>query len=185
MSLGMNFPFRFRTVAGAAKFHSGVVPVPGFRPPLSALRHKNIGARTCAGVCFRQANVEGAMFFQIGDFLVGMLVGVLTALAVRVLMWPGIDMVIAMLIGMGVGMVIHFVIAFALGPLLGMFQTMIPASVIGMYGGMFFGMRDSMEAGSATYGAAALVGAIFGAVVVAALKVYDRALHGATLDLGA
>ena len=53
------------------------------------------------------------MFFQIGDFLVGMLVGVLTALAVRVLMWPGIDMVIAMLIGMGIGMIIHFVIAFA------------------------------------------------------------------------
>ena len=125
------------------------------------------------------------IFFQIGDFLVGMLVGVLTALAVRVLMWPGVDMVIAMLIGMGVGMVIHFIIAFALGPLLGMFQTMMPASVIGMYGGMFFGMRDSMDAGSASWGSVALVGAIFGAVVVAALKVYDRALHGPTLDLEA
>ena len=125
------------------------------------------------------------MFFQIGDFLVGMAVGVLTALAVRAVLWPGIDMVIAMLIGMGLGMIIHFVVAFAVGPLLGMFQTMMPASVIGMYGGMFFGMRDSMDAGSASWGAVALVGAIFGAVVVAALKVYDRALHGPTLDLEA
>jgi hypothetical protein len=170
-------------MAGETKFHWV------FRPPLWPPPYKIIGARTRAGVCCHQAEAlqgsEGAMFFQIGDFLVGMLVGVLTALAVRVLMWPGIDMVIAMLIGMGIGMVIHFVIAFLVGPLLGMFQTMIPASVVGMYGGMFFGMRDSMEAGSATYGAAALVGAIFGAVVVAALKVYDRALHGATLDLGA
>jgi hypothetical protein len=123
------------------------------------------------------------MFFQIGDFLVGMAVGVLTALAVRAAMWPGIDMVIAMLIGMGLGMIIHFVVAFTVGPLLGMFQTMMPASVIGMYGGMFFGMRDSMDAGSAGWGAVALVGAIFGAIVVAALKVYDRALHGATLDM--
>ena len=70
------------------------------------------------------------MFFQIGDFLVGMAVGVLTALAVRAVMWPGIDMVIAMLIGMALGMIIHFVVAFAVGPLLGMFQTMMPASVI-------------------------------------------------------
>jgi hypothetical protein len=129
-----------------------------------------------------EQGAEGMMFFQIGDFLVGMLVGVLTALAVRAVMWPGIDMVIAMLVGMGLGMIIHFVVAFAVGPLLGMFQTMMPASVIGMYGGMFFGMRDSMDAGSATWGAAALVGAIFGAVVVAALKVYDRALHGPVLD---
>ena len=122
------------------------------------------------------------MLFQIGDYAAGILTGVLTALAVRLILWPGVDMVIAMLIGMGVGMVIHLVIGFGLGPLLGMFQTMIPASVIGMYGGMLFGMRDSMMAGSPTLGGAALVGAIFGAVVVAALKVYDRSLRGASVD---
>jgi hypothetical protein len=122
------------------------------------------------------------MIFQIGDYLAGMVVGVLTALAVRLILWPGVDMVIAMLIGMGVGMVIHTVFAFLLGPLLGMFQTMMPGSVIGMYGGMFFGMRDSMEAGSPTYGGVALVGAIFAAVVVTAIKVYDRSLRGAVLN---
>jgi hypothetical protein len=122
------------------------------------------------------------MIFQIGDYLAGILTGVLTALAVRLILWPGVDMVIAMLIGMGLGMIIHLVIGFGLGPMLGMFQTMMPASVIGMYGGMFFGMRDSMMAGSPTLGDAALVGAIFGAVIVAALKVYDRSLRGVTLD---
>ena len=122
------------------------------------------------------------MLFQIGDFLAGMLVGVLTALAVRLLLWPGVDMVIAMLIGMAAGMLIHLVIGFLLAPVLGLFQTMMPGSVVGMYGGMFFGMRDSMGAGSTTTGAMILVGAIFGAVVVAALKIYDRVLHGVVLD---
>jgi hypothetical protein len=94
----------------------------------------------------------------------------------------GTDMVIAMLAGMGIGMVIHLFIGFGLGPFFGMFQTMMPASVIGMYGGMLFGMRDSMMAGSVTWGGCALTGAVFGAVIVAALKVYDRSLRGVTLD---
>jgi len=70
----------------------------------------------------------------------------------------------------------------ALAPLLGMFETMMPASLIGMYGGMLFAMRDSMAAGSATLAAAAVVGAIFGAIVVLAVKVYNRVLCGAVLD---
>ena len=51
-----------------------------------------------------------------------------------------------------------------------------------MYGGMLFGMRDSMAAGSATLGAAALVGAAFGAIVVLGVKIYDRALRGPVVD---
>lgn len=43
---------------------------------------------------------------------------------------------------------------------------------------MMFGMRDSMAAGSRTVGAAMLVGALLGAVVVLAIKAYDCALRG-------
>jgi hypothetical protein len=111
-----------------------------------------------------------------------MLVGVVTALIVRAIIWPGMDMVIAMLLGMAAGMVIHAVLGLVLAPLLGMFETMMPASLIGMYGGMLFGMRDSMAAGSATLAAAGIVGAIFGAIVVLAVKVYNRVLCGAVLD---
>ena len=124
------------------------------------------------------------MLFEIGDYLAGMLMGVATALAVRAIVWPGMDMVIAMLVGMAVGMILHLVVGFALAPLLGMFETMMPAAVIGMYGGMFFGMRDSMAAGSTTHAAAAAVGALFGAVVVLSIKMYDRTLHGTVLDTG-
>jgi len=124
------------------------------------------------------------MLFEIGDYVAGMLMGVATALAVRALVWPGMDMVIAMLLGMGIGMVLHLVIGFLVAPLLGMFETMMPAAVIGMYGGMLFGMRDSMAAGSVTHAAAAAVGAMFGALVVFGLKVYDRILRGTVLDTG-
>jgi hypothetical protein len=116
------------------------------------------------------------MLFAIGDYVAGMLLGVVTALVVRVVVSPGMDMVIAILLGMAIGLV--------LSPALGMFETMMPASLIGMYGGMLFAMRDSMAAGSTTYAAAALVGAVFGAVVVLGVKVYDRALHGTVLDAG-
>jgi large-conductance mechanosensitive channel len=124
------------------------------------------------------------MLFSVGDYLAGMLVGAATALGVRMVVWPGMDMVIAMIIGMGLGTVIHLVLGFLLGPLIGMFEAMIPASLIGMYGGMFFGMRDSMAAGSRTLGAALIVGAAFGAIVVAGVQYYDRALHGPVVDAG-
>lgn len=122
------------------------------------------------------------MLFTIGDYLAGMLIGVATALVVRALVWPGMDMVIAMLIGVAVGMVLHFVLGLALSALLGMFETMMPGSLIGMYGGMLFGMRDSMAAGSATLGDTALVGAVFGAIVVLGVKIYDGALRGPVVD---
>ncbi len=122
------------------------------------------------------------MLFAIGDYIAGMLIGVATALVVRALVWPGMDMVIAMLIGTAVGMILHLILGLVLSPLLGMFETMMPGSLIGMYGGMLFAMRDSMAAGSATLDAAALVGAVFGAIVVLGVKIYDRVLRGAVLD---
>ena len=124
------------------------------------------------------------MIFTIGDYLGGMLVGVVTALFVRMVVWPGMDMVIAMMVGMALGMVVHLVLGLGLGPLIGMFEAMIPASLIGMYGGMFFGMRDSMAAGSRTLPAAIAVGAIFGSIAVAGVRFYDRALKGAVVDTG-
>lgn len=124
------------------------------------------------------------MYFVIGDYVAGMIIGVVTALGVRAVVWPGMDMVIAMLFGMAIGMVIHVVLALVFAPLLGMFQAMLPAMVIGMYGGMFFGMRDSMAAGSRTLEAAAAVGALFGAVVVLGIQIYDRTLRGPVVDTG-
>ena len=124
------------------------------------------------------------MVFLIGDYLAGMLTGLLVTLAVRGLVPPGMDMVIAMILGMAAGMAIHLVLGFLLAPALGMFHTMMPGAVIGMYGGMLFAMRDSMGAGSAALSDAVLVGAVFGAVVVGGLKLYDRALRAAVIETG-
>jgi hypothetical protein len=122
------------------------------------------------------------MLFSIGDYLAGIIIGVVTALAVRATVSPGMDMVIAMLIGMAAGTVVHLLIGLILAPLVGMFETMVPGSLIGMYGGMLFGMRDSMAAGSRTSASAAIVGAIFGAVVVLGVKVYNQILRGAVFE---
>lgn len=124
------------------------------------------------------------MYFIIGDYLAGMLIGTLTALGVRGLVPSGTDMVVGMLVGTLVGMGIHVVLGMLLMPLLGMFEAMIPGMLIGMYGGMLFGMRDAMAAGSPTLGATAWVGALFGAAVVLALKAYDRTLRGTVVDAG-
>jgi len=124
------------------------------------------------------------MLFSIGDYLAGMTVGVVTALAVRMVVWPGMDMVIAMIVGMTLGMLIQIVLGLVMATLIGMFNAMMPASLIGMYGGMFFGMRDSMAAGSRTRHAAIVVGAIFGALVGAGIKYYDRTLRGTVVDSG-
>lgn len=122
------------------------------------------------------------MLFSIGDYLAGIIIGVVTALAVRAIVSPGMDMVIAMLIGTAAGTVLHLLIGLILAPLVGMFETMVPGSLIGMYGGMLFGMRDSMAAGSRTLASAAIVGAIFGAVVVLGVKVYNQILRGAVFE---
>jgi hypothetical protein len=124
------------------------------------------------------------MLFAIGDCAAGMLIGGLTAIVVRAIVWPGMDMVLGMGLGMAAGVILHLVLGLVLSPLLGSFETMTPGSVIGMYGGMLFGMRDSMAAGSTTLSAAILVGALFGLVVVLGLKLYDRALRGPVVDAG-
>src|SRR5439155_22662507 len=124
------------------------------------------------------------MLFTIGDYLAGSILGIVTALVVRAITWPGMDMVIAMLVGMAAGMVLHLVVGLVLSPCLGMFETMMPASLIGMYGGMFFGMRESMACGSATRGAAAGGGAIFCLVVVLRVEVYEAILRGTVLYVG-
>src|SRR5215813_400130 len=136
------------------------------------------GSRRAAQPVAPANHEEAAMWFTIGDHLAGAVVGVVTALIVRLIVAPGMDMVVAMLLGMGAGMLLHLLIGFLLAPALGMFQTMLPGSLIGMYGGMLFAMRDSMGAGSRTLGEAAAVGALFGIVVVAGLKIYDRSLRG-------
>ena len=124
------------------------------------------------------------MHFLVGDYLAGMLIGAVTALAVRATTWPGMDMVVAMLVGMAVGMGIHLLLGLMLTPLLGMGETMIPAMITGMYGGMLFSMRDSMAAGSQTLCAAVAVSAFFGALAVLGVKVYDRSLRGVVVDTG-
>lgn len=116
--------------------------------------------------------------FVIGDYIGGIFTGVLVAWAVRLVVSPGVDMVLAMILGMAVGMLLHLGIGFFLAPLLGMFQTMVPGSMIGMYGGMLFAMRDSMGAGSRSLHEALFVGALFGALVVAGFHIYDRVLQG-------
>lgn len=123
------------------------------------------------------------MYFVIGDYVAGMLIGTLTALGVRAVVWPGMDMVIAMLVGMAIGIVIHLVVGFLLAPLLGM-GTMVIAMVAGMYGGMLFGMRDSMAAGSPTLAQATAIGALFGVIVVLGIHIYDRALRRVVVDTG-
>jgi hypothetical protein len=111
-----------------------------------------------------------------------MLIGVATTLAVRGIISPGMDMVLAMLIGMAVGTLVHLVLGLILAPLVGMFETMVPGSLIGMYGGMLFGIRDSMAAGSLTLASAIAVGAIFGAIIVLGVKVYNQVLQGAVFE---
>jgi len=122
------------------------------------------------------------MVFALGDYLAGILVGAVTAVVVHWAVAPGTDMVIAMLVGAAIGLIIHALLGLLLSLAFGLMETMIPASLIGMYGGMLFGMRDSMAAGSRTLAAAAIVGAIFGAVVVLGVKLYDRALRGTVYE---
>jgi hypothetical protein len=64
------------------------------------------------------------MLFSIEDYVAGILIGVATTLAVRAVICPGMDMVIAMLIGMGIGTVVHLFVGLVLAPLVGMFETM-------------------------------------------------------------
>lgn len=124
------------------------------------------------------------MFFQIGDYLAGAVIGVATAVIIRGVVSPGLDMVLAMLIGMGIGTIVSLILAYMLSPMLGIVETMVPGSLIGMYGGMLFAMRDSMAAGSRTMLAVITVGAIFGIVMTIAVKLYNYVLRGAVIEVG-
>ncbi len=65
------------------------------------------------------------MIFTIGDYLAGMLVGAVTALSVRMVVWPGMDMVIAMIVGMALGMLVHLILGLGLGPLIGIWRHVL------------------------------------------------------------
>ena len=113
--------------------------------------------------------------FLAGDCAAGALTGVATALAVRVLVSRGCDMVGAMMLGMLAGTVVHLFLGMALLPLLGMFETMVPGMFIGMYGGMLFAMRDSMQ--DVPLGIALWIGAVFGIVVTLAVEFWNAQLR--------
>ena len=122
------------------------------------------------------------MLFTIGDYLAGIVIGAMTALAVFAGVPLGMDLVIAVLLGMAIGMVVHLVVGLLLAPLLGIFETLMPASLIGTYGGMLFAMRDSMAANSFAHAAAG--GAVLGTVAVLGVKTYNRVLRGPVLEVG-
>jgi len=85
-------------------------------------------------------------------------------------------MVLAMVVGTAIGSALHILAAVALGPFVGMFPAMASGSLIGMYGGMLFAMRDSMQ--DASWSQSLGVAVVFGACVVAVVRLYDRALRG-------
>jgi len=120
-----------------------------------------------------------SLLFILGDYTAGVLTGAATAAVVRVIVWPGFDLALAMLLGVGVGTLTHLAVGTLLSPLLGMFHVMVPGSLIGMYGGMLFAMRDAMQAVSATH--AIGVGVLFGIILTATVRLYDRALRGAVV----
>jgi hypothetical protein len=120
--------------------------------------------------------------FAVGDYLAGGLTGAATAVAVRAVVSPDLDVVLAMLMGMGAGMVVHLALSLAMSPVLGLFHCMVPGGLIGMYGGMLFAMRDTMQHHPVSLGRAIVVGIVFGVVVTATIRLYDRALRAANAD---
>lgn len=117
------------------------------------------------------------MLFALGDYLAGGLTGAATAVVVRGIVSPNLDMVLAMLIGMAAGMGVHLLIGVALSPVLGLFHCMVPGGLIGMYGGMMFAMRDTMQHPAASLGRAVVVGIVFGVAVTAGVRLYGRAVQ--------
>lgn len=120
-----------------------------------------------------------SLLFVLGDYAAGVLTGAATATVVRAVVWPGFDLALAMLLGVGIGTFTHLAVATLLSPLLGVFHVMVPGSLIGMYGGMLFAMRDAMQPVSSTH--AIGVGVLFGVVLTATVRLYDRALRGAVV----
>jgi hypothetical protein len=125
-----------------------------------------------------QDDPHSTQLLAAGDYVSGGAVGALTAIAVRAVVGPDWDMVLAMLVGMGIGMLVHLAVGALLAPMLGMFHVMVPGALIGMYGGMLFAMRDTMQHPWGSMGNAILVGFVFGLIVTGAIRLYDRALRG-------
>lgn len=126
----------------------------------------------------RSAHTSDPLYFRLGDYLAGALTGGVTALAVRMLVGPQWDMVVAMLVGMTAGMSVHLILLLVLVPLFGDFEVMMPGALIGMYGGMLFGMRDSMQQAYVSLGTACAVGVLWGILVVLAVRWLDHRLKG-------
>ncbi len=118
------------------------------------------------------------LYFRLGDYLAGALTGGLTALAVRMLVGPQWDMVVAMLVGTAAGMTVHLLLLLVLVPLVGDFEVMMPGALIGMYGGMLFGMRDSMQQAYVSLEMACAVGVLWGLLVVLGVRWLDQQLKG-------
>lgn len=119
-----------------------------------------------------------SLYFRIGDYLAGALTGGVTALAVRMVVGPQWDMVLAMAVGMTIGMSVHLSLLLILVPLLGDFEVMMPGALIGMYGGMLFGMRDSMQQTYISLSMVLAVGILWGLLVVLGVRWWDRQLKG-------
>ena len=117
-----------------------------------------------------------ASFFA-GDCLAAAVTGILTTWAVRLVIPPDFDMVVAMMIGMAIGTVVHLLLSLVFGPLLGMFETMVPGMYVGMYGGMLFGMRDSMQHAVVPLGTALWVGAAFGVTIAVGVHLWNVQLR--------
>ena len=113
--------------------------------------------------------------YLLGEYVAGVATAVLTALPIHALVDRDWDMVVAMIAGTVLGSAAHLLVLALLGPVVGLFHVMAPGALIGMYGGMLFGMRDSMQAASWSRTLAVAVG--LGALVVAAVQLYDRALR--------
>jgi hypothetical protein len=116
-----------------------------------------------------------ALAYGAGEYAAGVATAVLAAAPTHALVGRDWDMVVAMALGMLFGTGAHLLVTGVLGPVVGFFHVMAPGALIGMYGGMLFGMRDSMQPTSWSHALAVAVG--FGAVAVAAVQIYDRALR--------
>jgi hypothetical protein len=127
-------------------------------------------------------SLAGSWWYAAGDCLASVVVGVATATAIRHIVTPHWDMVLAMAAGMVIGTVIHLVVALLLTPLIGALEATVPAGLTGMYGGMYFAMRDAMHAEPAPVHQAAVIGAVLGLIAFVVVSLYHRAICGVVFD---
>ena len=128
-----------------------------------------------------QRRVCLSALFGFGDCFASASVGLLTAAAVRAVITPKWDMVIAMLVGMLIGTAVHLLVGLVLTPLIGALEAMVPAGLTGMYGGMYFAMRDAMQTQGPLSDSLA-IGAATGAGAYVLVCAYDRVVRGVVFD---